>query len=707
MKSPTRFLFIHSFLLSWLILCVIFFMITNRVSFLYGYGFPDGLSYLKESLVRIEPFYYILNLIGSLAGVILFSLAAFSLGMEILHFKEVSLAGGVTAFVVGEIILSIVFLTVLSLYRLTPIISGSVLLISIVIGYPIIKRWMHILRDSKRSIDFNGCEKTILILLFIVLVGTLLLSSARLGYDAAAEYFSNAKIMAMTGKSEYLYPKDPFLVSSLHPIILFTTIIQLFGDQSARLLSWINGAGIILIGIAIGKKLNLSPSARLWFVILMVTSTFFLDLFGDGKIELISTLPLLTAIYWMVESIESPSRNIFLLIGTLAGFAIISRPYNIFLVPIFMVCFYAFPVFTFYYSKVSSNTGKLFHRTFRINHSPPRIQPYLYFLFLPMLTLGVFHLWQNSLWMGNPIAPLTYYKDVNTSTWQWQFDPSFLSKLRLLYPLSVTFFNSEQSLGNISPLFIGFLPFLLVASVRRNVHLAPLMRQLLVCTLFTIILWLLLFFTVVEIRYVMFLWILLFLFLAEIIDSALKNIHRAVSPFLRAVTLLLLIFIFVRVILIALSTYSPIDQNGQAYCYDTHYCTFLESINQLAEPGDRVLSLHAFHYYMRPDLFACSSRATEYIELMELVNKDPEAFWEALYQHGFKYITYESSFAVFQSRLGVLPNPDLAPDWLMVKNIKSNESNAIYQIAAINPPYPPKLVCTSSEPGKWDIHSIK
>ncbi len=686
---------------------MIFFTITNRVSFLYGYGFPDGLSYLKEFLVRIEPLFYLLDMFGSLAGVILFSLAAFSLGLGILRFKEVSLAGGVTAFVVGEIVLSIVFLTVLSLYRLTPIISGSVLLISIVIGSPIVKHWVHILRSFRLSIDFKGWEKTTFILLFIVLVGTLLLSSARLGYDAAAEYFSNAKIMAITGKSEYLYPKDPFLVSSLHPIILFTTIIQLFGDQSARLLSWINGAGILLLGVAIGKKLNLSPSARLWFVILMVTSTFFLDLFGDGKIELISTLPFLTAIYWMIESVESPSRSIFLLIGTLAGFAIISRPYNIFLVPIFMLCFYAFPIFTFYYSKLSSFIVNIFHNANRFNHSTPRIQPYLYFLFLPMLTLGVFHLWQNYLWMGNPIAPLTYYKDVNASTWQWQFDPSFLNKLRLLYPLSVTFFNSEQSLGNISPLFIGFLPFLLVASVRRNVHFTPLKRQLLVCTLFTIFLWLLFFFTVIEIRYVMFLWILLFLLLAEIIDSALKNIHRAVSPFLRALTLLLLIFIFVRVMLIALTTYSPIDQNGQAYCYDTHYCTFFESINQLAEPGERVLSLHAFDYYMRPDLFACSSRATEYTELMEPVRQDPEAFWEALYQHGFKYITYESSFAVFQSRLGELPNPDLAPDWLTVENIKSNESNSIYRITANNPPYPPKMLCTENEHGKWDIHSIR
>ena len=211
------------------------------------------------------------------------------------------------------------------------------------------------------------------------------------------------------------------------------------------------------------------------------------------------------------------------------------------------------------------------------------------------------------------------------------------------------------------------------------------------------------FFTVVEIRYAIFLWILLFILVAKIIESSLQNAYQSVVPFLCAMPMLLLAFISLRTAAIALTTYSPIDQNGQAHCYDFPLCTFFEPVNQLAEPGDRVLTLHAYDYYLRPDLFTCSSRAQEYAPIMSLASQDPPAFWEAVYKHGFRYITFEYNFAVFHSHLGTLPNPSSAPDWLSVETIASNDHNFIYHITAIHPPYLPEVVCVSSGNGKWDL----
>ncbi len=98
-----------------------------------------------------------------------------------------------------------------------------------------------------------------------------------------------------------------------------------------------------------------------------------------------------------------------------------------------------------------------------------------------------------------------------------------LNQLRFLYPLTVSFLNSPQSLGTISPLVIGLLPFLLIAEIRRNVHLEPAIRHLLYAVVITLAVWVYLFITVVEIRYVMFLWILLFLPMALLLESAQKT----------------------------------------------------------------------------------------------------------------------------------------------------------------------------------------
>jgi hypothetical protein len=169
--------------------------------------------------------------------------------------------------------------------------------------------------------------------------------------------------------------------------------------------------------------------------------------------------------------------------------------------------------------------------------------------------------------------------------------------------------------------------------------------------------------------------------------------------------MLLLIFIGARTTLIALTTYSPIDKNGQAHCYDFSLCTFFEPVNQLAAPGDRVFTLHAFRYYLRPDLFTCSSRAEEYTPLMLLANQDPPAFWSEIYRQGYRYVTFEYNFAVFHSHLGTLPDPSLAPGWLKVETLTSDEQNLVYRITAIHPPYFPEVVCVRSENGKWEIRS--
>ncbi len=685
-------LLLQPLLTAWLGICAGLFVSANTSDFLHITLFPDWETF-SASLTRVHFASAMYGLLGAFTGITLFSLACLALGLRFLRshsrHQVPELALAVTAFVVSEVIFSIVFLALLHVGSLIPAISAISLLLAFLTGLPALRLWISSSPSISTLTTFRQSERLLSVLIGVIVLFSLFYSSARLSYDSVAEYFSNAKIMAITGRPVVFYPGDLFVVSSFHSGILFTALIQLFGDQAARMLSWVNGLLILAGGWALGKKVGLSEQAQLYFLILMLTSTAFVDLLGDGKVELISTAPILVALWWMPDSLQNPSRGRFLLIGTLLGFAIIARPYNIFLIPVFTVLFYLWQVLP-----VWRRDG--FAAALRF------ARPVLW-TFPTLVAMGAFHLWQNDLWLGSPLAPLTYARQLESADWQWQFDPAMVNALRLLYPLTVTFMNSPQSLGTISPLFVGTLPFLLLPLVRARLNLTDGLKSLLLPALVTLVLWIALFFTVVEIRYVFFLWVVLFLFSAQVIEAVLRVLPRGYRSILHASMAFLLLFIAARTLLISLATYSPIASNGQAHCYDIALCTFFAPLNDHADPGDRIFVLHAYRYYLRPDLFACSSQAQEYAPLQTLARENNGEFWAELYRQGFQYLTYEKNFAEFHNRFGLIPPVESAPPWLTVTLISKSQVGAIYHLTARTPPFSPSKVCKPLAEGKWVV----
>jgi hypothetical protein len=693
MRLTVKSILIQALLLAWLLICIAFFVIASQSDYLQIFIFP-GLSIFLEHLARIAPLSYMLNLIGAMGGIVIFSLACFSLGLGILRDwarrQPMDLAITVTAFILGEIVFSLIFLTLLNLSYLTSTSVSITLILGFLLGLPIIREWIPHLSRPILPAKFQRRERIIVGLLGVVFALGLLYSSSRLSYDAVAEYFSHAKIMAVSRRPIFFYPTDSFVVSSFHPGILLTAIIQLFGDQSARMLLWVNGLAILLFGIAIGKELGMTPRVRLWFLTLMLTSTAFVDLLGDGKIELISTAPILASIYWMQKSVSNPSRRQFVLIGILTSFAIISRPYNIFLVSVFIGLFFVSQA----YLQIRAGS---FNRW--------RFVQLILWMILPLILLGTYHLFENWFFLSSPIAPLTYARNLKTTDWQWQFDPGELNAYRLLYPFVLTFINSPQSLGNISPLFVASLPFLLIRKIRQDLDTPPQLKWLVAIAISTLVLWITLFFTVVEIRYVFFLWVILFLFIAQVVESVINNGDTLIRPLIIPLLIELLVFIGARTLFISLGTYSPIDKDGQAYCYDLSLCAFIEPVNQVAVFGDRVLVLNAYRYYLRPDLFACSSQSNEYPNLEALATQNSPEFWVEAYRQGFRYVTYEKNFALKHSHFGAIPDPQFVPSWLHVTVIFATPKNAevVYSIDATNPPIEREKDCIKTGKGILQI----
>lgn len=689
-------IFSHSLVIAGLISSIVLFLYANRISYVPIVNVVNPPA-LLEMISHTSGFRYMFDLMRSLVGVILFSLACLSLGMGLLRKwaqpQRSGLAFGVTAFLVGEILFSLIFLTVISLHRLTPMFVGCTLLFSFLAGFPALRTFITQWTSSRRfSTGLESSERAIVVLVIVNLIIGLLLSSTRLGYDAAADYFTHAKIMAISQLAIFFHPKHAFVVSSFHPGILFVGLIQLFGDQSARLLSWVNGAAILMMGLSLAKEVGLTHRARIWFLTLMVTSTAFVDLLGDGKIELISTAPILAAVYWMVQSADHPSKGTFTLIGLFAGFAIISRPYNIFLVSVFIGMFLLSQVIL------------------RYRNDPTMLKGFIQsasWIAVPVLILAAFHLFQNWVWLKSPIAPLIYARELDSTDWAWQLDPADLTLYRLLYPLMLSYSNSPQTLGNISPLVVGFLPFLLMKNVRENVRLSAMLKWLTLIATLTLLIWITLYFTVLEIRYVLFLWVILFLAMAQVLDTATQHLGLGIRPVLSALVIALLTVMSIRTLLISLTAYLPNQQIRLEDCHDTGLCTFIETLNQPAAPGDRVFVLHAYRYYLRPDLFACSSRVDEYAPLESLARQNSPDFWVEAYRQGYRYIMFEEHLSERRYNFGDLPSPDIAPEWLNIKVLYSSPTahQLIYELEATNPPIQPEISCEQNSIGHWQLTS--
>jgi hypothetical protein len=257
-------------------------------------------------------------------------------------------------------------------------------------------------------------------------------------------------------------------------------------------------------------------------------------------------------------------------------------------------------------------------------------------------------------------------------------------------------------------LFIAFLPTLLIQNIRKKVRLSRQLVVLWVTALITLLLWIFLFFTVYEIRYVLFLWAILFMPVAEAIATMLENEDRTFQNVVRAIVIGLLLFTMVRVIYISIDSYSPIDAQGNPKCSDSQFCEYLKSINKAASPGDRVLTLGAFRYYLRNDLLACSTRNTEYKTLQELTSQNPEAFWEEVYRQGYKYIAYENDYTTRHLQFAMIPSPGNTPAWIHLEPIFGvpGELQVAYKINVTNPPVEVGTICKKDSQKGWEIHHV-
>jgi hypothetical protein len=317
----------------------------------------------------------------------------------------------------------------------------------------------------------------------------------------------------------------------------------------------------------------------------------------------------------------------------------------------------------------------------------------------------LFHLFTNWMILGNPFAFLVTALEIKPTVGPWYIDPKQVLMSRLLYPVFATFKNSYVSLGNISPLFLVFGLAAFNNTIRRKANWSVDLLRIAAVAVLTLGLWIWTSFTVAELRYVLFLWILLYMPVAEIASGVINGPNAVFRYLSKSVVVLLLAYFMLITIFIALDAYSPIDEQGVATCQDVDFCRIATATNKSALPGERILALHPYRYYLRKDLFLCSSGNEDYSQLSDLSRNDPQLFWREVHRRGFTVVTIQEDYALLHLQFGFLPDPENLPGWVRLEQIYQNREGLeiVYRVHINDPPITSELSCQQLPGGNWEV----
>lgn len=295
----------------------------------------------------------------------------------------------------------------------------------------------------------------------------------------------------------------------------------------------------------------------------------------------------------------------------------------------------------------------------------------------PIIFIFGFYLFANALILQHPLAPI----QTPTESTAWPFYPSQSLQilLTMMYPIVITYMGYFDTLGNMTPLVLSFLPLAIFAFRKdstsqtantQSSHKGQALSLLAAAAIITIYSWLMLFgFLIFEIRYVLFLWLIIMLFISAQMQKYLDV--PLVSETIKISCLGLLVFMLFRTISIFVITYSPYQEKPlqNFECNDLPPCMLVTKLNNISKPYERILVLGGYRYYLRPDLLAETSTRKDYIRLESAAKISGDAFWEEIICQNYTLIVYDSFYTQYILRFTNLPSLTTLPHWVEISKL--------------------------------------
>jgi hypothetical protein len=301
-----------------------------------------------------------------------------------------------------------------------------------------------------------------------------------------------------------------------------------------------------------------------------------------------------------------------------------------------------------------------------------------------------------------PFAPLNLLEEWFISE-RW-YGPDTVARIRLLYPLVLTFGEYFAQYGQLSPLVLGCLPLVLFLRRPERLALSPL-TAVSVAAFAMIATWAVPYGDKVVPRY----FLPALLLCIPLAARAAENVtDRSFRP--RYLGIAVIFFAFTVLFLTArfsMGVYFGAPQALRAMLGTAlpcerawDWCRPMTVLNQSAPRGARVFSVSRFKYYLRPDLMQC---ANDYrTGIVVIPGGSPLERWQWFYANGFSVILPD-----FVGNPHTLQE-DLAnaPEWVIVRRDAPNDPLGPIWISYDltkpgSPQRPPNVTCKNIRGDYW------
>ncbi|MDQ3818101.1 MAG: hypothetical protein M3362_10450, partial [Acidobacteriota bacterium] len=288
--------------------------------------------------------------------------------------------------------------------------------------------------------------------------------------DAAAFYMALPKMVAGSHHLKPLPGYEGFTQIGLQGELHYAALISLGSVGAAKLLVWLEASATAVLLLKIGAAAGLGRRGLIIALATLVSSTAFVILIPDGKVDLFGAAMGMAAFYWALRVEGPPLRSVALrLAGLFAGLAIIAK--LSYIVP--LIAGVAL-IITLRYAPLLKERDEG-QRGGGARYAWPQALAALCVLGLWMLLPAVPHSIKNGMLFHEPLAPLINFRTKSFIEQTW-FSPEVTRRIVLTYPLGLIFGEYPMQGGALSPLLLAFAPFLFISRKGRAILQGPLLQ---------------------------------------------------------------------------------------------------------------------------------------------------------------------------------------------------------------------------------------
>lgn len=243
----------------------------------------------------------------------------------------------------------------------------------------------------------------------------------------------------------------------------FAALMALRGPIAAKMFVFPTMLAGLCMLVALGGAVGLRLSGKVLLLAVVFTSSTVTNLISDGKVDLFGAAFALAAYYWVssVRPDEQWQQNVRLA-GVFIGLAVVAKlSYATALVPAMLVLL----ALRLKPGREPAGTGRF---------------PWA-FCARTMVYLGVFALLaylpqmvKNAILFGHPFAP--FFPSPGSIMIQSWYSIGTAVKIFITYPLAITFGIYAGQYGNYSPLFVAFLPLLMLLPRPKFLWQSPMIQ---------------------------------------------------------------------------------------------------------------------------------------------------------------------------------------------------------------------------------------